>query len=150
MYAQPGTAYVYFTYGMHYCMNVVCAAEGDPQAVLIRALEPDESSGAALAAMRQRRGVEEIRLLCSGPGRLCRAFEIDRRLNAIDLCTSSELWIERGETRRSRTSARIGIGSSGAWVRRLLRWYDPLSPSVSRRAPVGKRSVRPARARKSP
>ena len=140
MYSRPGTSYVYFTYGMHYCVNVVCAAESVPEAVLIRALEPDLES---LAVMRRNRQVEPERLLCSGPGRLCQALGINRGLNGIDLCTSDELWLEsvRSSARPVVRSPRIGIASAGAWARRLLRWSDRESPHVSK--PVdGKRSVR--------
>jgi DNA-3-methyladenine glycosylase len=139
MYAKPGTAYVYFTYGMHYCMNVVCATEGVPEAVLIRALEPDPES---LAAMRRNRGVDPERLLCSGPGRLCQALRIDRGLDGVDLCASDELWLEsvKSPARVVVRSPRIGISSAGAWARRLLRWSDAESPHVSK--PLdGKRSV---------
>ncbi len=138
MYARPGTAYVYFTYGMHFCMNVVCAAEGVPQAVLIRALEPDPHS---LERMRSLRGVEAARLLCSGPGRLCQALSIDRSLNGADLCTDNRLLLEpaTGPVRRRIRTPRIGIDSAGSWARRLLRWLDPASIHVSK--PVaGKRS----------
>jgi len=140
MYSKPGTCYVYFTYGMHHCVNVVCAAEGVPEAVLIRALEPDPES---LAAIRRNRNVEAERLLCSGPGRLCQALSIGRGLNGTDLCTSDELWLEsvRSPARSVVRSPRIGIASAGAWARRLLRWSDRKSPHVSH--PVdGKRSVR--------
>ena len=140
MYDQAGTAYVYFTYGMHYCMNIVCAERGVPQAVLLRALEPDPES---IEVMRRHRGVEPERLLCSGPGRLCQAMGIDRALNGIDLCASGQIWIEsvKFPPRSVVRSRRIGIGSAGAWTRRLLRWSDKASPHVSRPAD-GKRSVR--------
>lgn len=139
MYAREGTAYVYFTYGMHYCMNVVCAAEGDPQAVLLRALEPEEGS---IETMRALRGVESERLLCSGPARLCEAMEIGRGQNGVDLVEGSELWLESGEKvpRRSVRAKRVGIDYAGGWAKRLLRWLDPASGHVSRPA-QGKRSV---------
>ncbi|MBX3380977.1 MAG: DNA-3-methyladenine glycosylase [Phycisphaeraceae bacterium] len=142
MYDEAGTAYVYFTYGMHYCMNIVCAERGVPQAVLLRALEPDPASH---AIMRRYRGVESERLLCSGPGRLCQAMAIDRALNGIDLCTSEQAWVEsvQSPAREVVRSKRIGIDSAGVWAKRLLRWSEKASRHVSK--PVdGKRSVRAA------
>jgi DNA-3-methyladenine glycosylase len=72
MFGRPGRLYVYRSYGIHWCVNFVCEAEGSASAVLIRALMPT----AGLAAMRRRRGVSNERLLCSGPGRLCQALAI--------------------------------------------------------------------------
>jgi DNA-3-methyladenine glycosylase len=81
MFGPPGYAYVYRSYGIHWCLNFVCEEEGSASAVLIRALEPT----AGLAEMRARRGVEDVRLLCSGPGRLGQALGVTIVYNGLPL-----------------------------------------------------------------
>src|SRR5215831_9805984 len=81
MFGPAGYAYVYRSYGIHWCVNFVCEEEGSASAVLIRALAPTEG----LAVMRQRRGVTDERLLCSGPGKLCEALAITHRHNGLPL-----------------------------------------------------------------
>jgi DNA-3-methyladenine glycosylase len=92
MFGLPGRLYVYFTYGMHFCMNVVTGEDGEGSAVLLRAVEPLEG----LDRMAEHRGVEAPRLLCSGPGRLCQAFAVGREQNGADLVSGPHLRIERG------------------------------------------------------
>ena len=81
MFGPPGFAYVYRSYGIHWCVNVVCEAGGSASAVLIRALQPMHG----VAAMRRRRTLEDERLLCSGPGRLCEALAITGAQNGLPL-----------------------------------------------------------------
>jgi DNA-3-methyladenine glycosylase len=92
MFGPPGHLYVYFTYGAHFCMNVVTGADGEGSAVLLRAVEPLDG----LAEMARRRGLDLPRLLCAGPGRLCQAFGVGREQNGTDLVAGAELWIEPG------------------------------------------------------
>ena len=129
MYGPPGHAYVYFTYGMHWCCNIVTGREGYPCAVLIRAGEPL----VGLETMRKRRGGDVAdRLLCSGPARLAEAMGITRELDGHDL-RRPPLFLARGEpipARRRRRSVRIGISKA---KERLLRFYEADNPNVSRR-----------------
>jgi len=111
VFGPAGHAYVYFTYGMHHCVNVVGERDGEPGAVLIRGL--DGIPGA------------------NGPGRLCRVLSIDRALDGADLTTGQRLWIERGRHREPIVqTTRIGIRHAAElpW-----RFYLAGSPGVSRR-----------------
>jgi len=92
MFGPPGHLYVYFTYGMHHCMNVVTGSDGEGSAVLLRAAEPLEG----VEEMARRRGTDHPRALCSGPGRLCQALGIARQENGLDLMRGHELWLLEG------------------------------------------------------
>lgn len=129
MFGPPGTAYVYRIYGVHCCLNAVTQAEGTPEAVLIRALEPV----AGLDVMRQRRGVGRLEDLCSGPGKLCRALGITEALNWTNL-TSPPLFITRARRRdvEHRVGVRIGL-SPGKGDETPLRFGVAGSRFLSRR-----------------
>jgi DNA-3-methyladenine glycosylase len=81
MFGPPGTAYVYRSYGVHWCLNLVCDEEGSAAAVLIRALEPEHG----IKRMRERRGLQHPRLLCAGPGRLCQALGLTGEHDGLPL-----------------------------------------------------------------
>ena len=125
LYGRPGTAYVYFTYGMHWCLNAVTEPKGFPAAVLIRALEPL----AGLDVMRRRRGKEP---LCKGPARLCEALGVTGALNRVSLQQGGPLRILEGAPVVKRdivTGPRIGITQAIDWP---LRFYLKDSPWLSR------------------
>jgi len=105
MFGPPGHAYVYRSYGIHWCLNLVCASEGRPEAVLVRALEPK----AGLELMRERRGVTVERLLCSGPGRLCQALGVTREHDGFPLDRPPFELLPAREGVDVARSARVGI-----------------------------------------
>jgi DNA-3-methyladenine glycosylase len=119
MFGPPGHAYVYLIYGMHHCFNVVTEAEGRGSAVLVRALEP-------------RLGWEGR---TRGPGLLCAALGVDRRLSGQDVTQGGELFLADppgGWTPpRMGKSARVGVDYAGVWARRLLRYFILGNPWVS-------------------
>jgi DNA-3-methyladenine glycosylase len=105
MFGPPGYAYVYRSYGIHWCLNFVCEEEGSASAVLIRALEPT----AGLKEMQRRRGIDKVQLLCSGPGRLCQALGITKAHDGMALDRSPfELRARAGEPAIA-VGRRIGI-----------------------------------------
>ncbi|HEX9395057.1 MAG TPA: DNA-3-methyladenine glycosylase [Gemmatimonadales bacterium] len=126
LYGPPGTAYIYFTYGMHWCLNAVTEARDYPAAVLIRALEPLEG----LSLMRRRRGGVADRVLCAGPARLCQALGVTGRLDGTGLQRGG-LRIVDNKARRDRilVTPRIGVSRAADWP---LRFCVAGSPWLSR------------------
>jgi DNA-3-methyladenine glycosylase len=118
MFGPPGHAYVYFVYGRYYCLNVVTEREGHASAVLLRALEPVKNVGGRT----------------QGPGLLCRAMRVDRRLNAHDLL-SDDFYIAAPAEAESLTVVqrpRVGVDYARHWARRHLRFFIKGNPFVSR------------------
>jgi DNA-3-methyladenine glycosylase len=105
MFGPPGFVYVYRSYGIHWCVNFVCEKEGSASAVLIRALEPTHG----LAAMRRRRRLDDVRALCSGPGKLTEALGITRDHNALALDAPPFALHARTETVDVVSGVRIGL-----------------------------------------
>jgi len=105
MFGPPGRAYVYRSYGIHWCLNVVCEDEGTAAAVLVRALEPV----GGLDVMRERRGLEAERLLCAGPGRLCQALAVTGEHDGLPLDAAPFELIARESPVQVLAGARIGI-----------------------------------------
>ena len=133
MYGLAGFSYVYFTYGMHWMLNVVTEEEGFPAAVLLRAIEPLEG----IEVMQQLRGGKDLRMVGKGPACLTQAMGITRVENGLDLCArDSGLWIEKGETIpkwRVSVSVRIGLGNTPEpWLSKPWRYCIAGSPFVSR------------------
>ena len=132
MFGPAGHAYVYFTMGVHNCLNVTTEGDGMPGAVLIRAIEPTEG----LDLMRRNRGLDETRRLAAGPGNLTKALGIGRELNGEDLVRSRILFLERGENIRGiGVSTRVGVGAGKSF---RWRFFARDNPFVSK----GKPSVR--------
>jgi DNA-3-methyladenine glycosylase len=125
MFGPPGYAYVYRSYGIHWCLNFVCEAEGSASAVLIRALEPTEG----FAAMRRRRDLSEPRALCSGPGKLAQALAIDRSFNGLPLDRAPFELRARTSEPEIVTGPRIGITKA---VELPWRFGIKRSPFLSR------------------
>ncbi len=127
MYGRPGLAYVYFTYGMHWCLNAVTGPGTIPSAVLIRSIIPVE--GLEIIAVR-RSGKPPIHWT-DGPAKICAALGIDRQQNGADLCSPADgLWIEQGDPPAAasiKSGARIGIASVPEPWRSLpwRLWFTP-------------------------
>jgi DNA-3-methyladenine glycosylase len=108
MFGPPGYAYVYRSYGIHWCLNFVCEAEGSASAVLLRALAPQQG----VAVMRRRRNVADERLLCAGPGRLCQALAVTDRHNGLALDRPPFELRPCGEAVELAIGRRIGISKA--------------------------------------
>ena len=140
MFGAPGHLYVYFTYGMHFCANLVCGPVGVASAVLLRALEPQ----VGIDLMRERRGMTTEKLLCSGPARLTQALAIGRAHNGIPTWSEPALVLPRcaaaprlttpadaAAAPRILTTPRVGVGDD----RQPWRFIDADSAFLSRRLP---------------
>ena len=125
MFGPPGHAYVYRSYGIHWCLNLVCGAEGVPEAALVRALEPT----AGLDEQRRRRGRDDVRALCSGPGKLCQALAVTREHDGLALDRPPFRLTERRDVPEIVTGPRVGLtrATELSW-----RYFEAGSPYVSR------------------
>lgn len=142
MFAAPGTAYVFLNYGIHRLLNIVVAEEGDPKAVLIRALWPEEGLDAMADA---RPAARSVRDLCSGPGKLGAALGIELEHDGVDMTTSRALFVERVRMRAmagSRIVAcpRIGVDYAEEWAAKPLRFCVRGHSGVSVRPPAEHRA----------
>ena len=126
MFGPPGHAYVYRSYGIHWCLNLVCAPSDRAEAALVRALEPTRG----LDAMRERRGVEAERALCSGPGKLCQALGISRFHDGLPLDEQPFELLAREDEPPLAVGPRIGITRA---VEQPWRYGLAGSPCLSRR-----------------
>jgi DNA-3-methyladenine glycosylase len=125
MFGRPGFAYVYFTYGMHYCFNVVTEKNGKAGAVLIRALDPLKG----LEVMKKNRNKDQLKILTNGPAKLAQAFGIDKTYNEIDLISGNlNIYQDSPEKFKIQKSKRIGISQA---EHALLRFYIKENPFVS-------------------
>ncbi len=118
MFGAPGHAYVYFIYGMHYCMNVVTEPEGHASAVLLRAIEP----------------IKNVQGRTQGPALLCKALHVDRDLNGHDLLSDDFFIADPGDTGHLEIvkRPRVGVDYARHWAKRQLRFYIKGNPYISR------------------
>jgi len=126
MFSQPGTAYIYLIYGMYYCFNIVTEARNFPAAILIRAVEPIN-----------------FKKETNGPGKFCRAFKIDKKLNGENLITSKKLYLAEDlksssaealkERRQIKSAKRIGVDYAGKYKNKLWRFYLKNNQFVSKK-----------------
>lgn len=149
LFGPPGRAYVYFSYGVHSMLNAVCEPVGVGAAVLIRALEPVEG----IDHMRERRGVEGVRQLCSGPGKLTQALGIGLALNDTDLLRGPVVFSSRPRSWRDvavEVDVRVGITKAADLPWRFLAAGNPFVSRPVRRVTEPSRGSLPARSRAAP
>ncbi|MEO7327204.1 MAG: DNA-3-methyladenine glycosylase, partial [Minicystis sp.] len=127
MFGPAGHAYLFLLYGMHWAFNIVVGHEGEPHAVLIRALEPVHGQ----ALMARRRGLAADALpIANGPGKLCRALGLDGSLYGEDVC-GDRLWLAEGGRGAVGISPRINIDYAGEWAKKAWRFYERANRHVS-------------------
>jgi DNA-3-methyladenine glycosylase len=134
MYGPPGHAYVYFIYGMYFCLNAVTEADGHPGAVLLRSLLPLDG----IETMRERRPGVRDGQLTDGPGKLCVALGITAAQNGLDLCTSEELFLEAGASIPDEAvvaTPRVGVRGDAGAVSRPWRFVWRPAPAAASGAP---------------
>lgn len=128
MFGPAGHAYMFLLYGMHWAFNIVAGKEGEPHAVLVRAIEPT----VGLDLMAQRRGLDPSRReLTNGPGKVCQALGLTGALYGLDLCGGGALWLEWGESGPIGRSPRINVDYAGEWAAREWRFYERGSRFIS-------------------
>ncbi|AWB42873.1 DNA-3-methyladenine glycosylase [Paenibacillus sp. CAA11] len=135
MFGEGGIAYIYLIYGMYHCLNVVTGAKGDPQAVLIRAVEPLTAEDERRMALYRGRSYRKPADLSNGPGKLCRALRIDKSLNGVSFGdTEGPLYLEAGDPRQSFTvkaGIRINIPYAEEYAEAPWRFFIADHPYVS-------------------
>lgn len=134
MFDESGYWYVYLIYGFYNCLNIVTEGKDYPSAVLIRAVEPLEG----ISLMQINRKTEKLENLTSGPGKLCQAFGIDKKLNCLScLDKDSSLFIADLEIKipknKIKKAKRVGVDYAGRWKNKLLRFYIKDNPFVSKK-----------------
>jgi DNA-3-methyladenine glycosylase len=142
MFGRPGHLYVYFTYGLHHCMNVVTGPEGEGSAVLLRAGEPVDR----LDLLRHDRTAAADGNLCRGPARWTTAFEVDLALNGADLIRGDQIWLERGGPLPAaaigsgpRVGIRVAADVPWRFTEKASPWLSK-GPASSRRPAAGRRA----------
>jgi len=150
MFEKPGTAYIYMIYGMYYCLNIVTEKKEFPAAILIRALEPycchpepsrrvaTKSRHDSASASPRRAEPTMTEKLSNGPGKLCQAFKIDKKLNGENLISSKKLYLaknpqEQISPSQIKKAKRIGVDYAGHYKHKLWRYYLKNNPFVSKR-----------------